>query len=49
LSERLCDVCVFCGEWSSARIITPEDLPLAEEEEEGLLPPALPEVPAYKK
>jgi general secretion pathway protein D len=33
----------------TARIITPAGLPLAEEEEEGLLPPALPEVPAYKK
>jgi general secretion pathway protein D len=33
----------------TARIITPAGLPLNEEEEEGLLPPALPEVPAYKK
>ena len=33
----------------TARIITPAGVPLAEEEEEGLLPPALPEVPAYKK
>jgi general secretion pathway protein D len=33
----------------TARIITPAGMPLAEEEEEGLLPPALPEVPAYKK
>jgi len=27
----------------------PAGLPLNEEEEEGLLPPELPEVPAYKK
>jgi len=33
----------------TARIVAPAGLPLAEEEEEGLLPPALPEVPAYKK
>jgi general secretion pathway protein D len=33
----------------TARIITPAGIPLNEEEEEGLLPPALPEVPAYKK
>src|SRR5947207_2154340 len=33
----------------SAKIITPAGLPLNEEEEEGLLPPELPEVPAYKK
>jgi len=33
----------------TARIVTPAGLPLNEEEEEGLLPPALPEVPAYKK
>jgi general secretion pathway protein D len=35
----------------TARLVTPGGLPLnpAEEEEEGLLPPALPEVPAYKK
>jgi general secretion pathway protein D len=33
----------------TARIITPAGVPLADEEEEGLLPPALPEVPAYKK
>jgi general secretion pathway protein D len=33
----------------TARIITPAGVPLNEEEEEGLLPPALPEVPAYKK
>ena len=33
----------------TARVITPAGLPLNEEEEEGLLPPALPEVPAYKK
>jgi type II secretory pathway component GspD/PulD (secretin)/tetratricopeptide (TPR) repeat protein len=32
----------------TAKIITPAGLPL-EEEEEGLLPPELPEVPAYKK
>src|SRR5437763_1553387 len=32
----------------TARIVTPAGVPLAEEEE-GLLPPALPEVPAYKK
>ncbi len=31
----------------TARIVTPAGLPL--EEEEGLLPPELPEVPAYKK
>jgi hypothetical protein len=33
----------------TARIVTPAGLPLNEEEEEGLLPPELPEVPAYKK
>jgi len=33
----------------TAKIITPAGVPLNEEEEEGLLPPALPEVPAYKK
>jgi len=33
----------------TARIISPAGLPVAEEEEETLLPPALPEVPAYKK
>jgi general secretion pathway protein D len=33
----------------TARIITPAGVPLNEEEEEGLLPPVLPEVPAYKK
>jgi general secretion pathway protein D len=33
----------------TARIVTPAGIPLNEEEEEGLLPPALPEVPAYKK
>jgi general secretion pathway protein D len=34
----------------TARLVTPGGQPLnAEEEEEGLLPPALPEVPAYKK
>jgi general secretion pathway protein D len=32
----------------TAKIITPAGLPL-EEEEEGLLPPELPEMPAYKK
>ena len=32
----------------TAKIITPAGLPL-EEEEEGLLPPKLPEVPAYEK
>ncbi|PYL09323.1 MAG: type II and III secretion system protein [Verrucomicrobia bacterium] len=32
----------------TARIVTPAGLPLAEEEE-GVLPPELPEVPAYKK
>jgi general secretion pathway protein D len=32
----------------TAKIITPAGLPV-EEEEEGLLPPELPEVPAYKK
>jgi general secretion pathway protein D len=33
----------------TARIVTPAGVPLNEEEEEGLLPPSLPEVPAYKK
>ncbi|MFZ0917354.1 MAG: type II and III secretion system protein, partial [Candidatus Udaeobacter sp.] len=33
----------------TAKIITPAGVPLADEEEEGLLPPSLPEVPAYKK
>ena len=33
----------------TARIVTPAGLPLNEEEEEGLQPPELPEVPAYKK
>src|SRR5438067_9585354 len=33
----------------SAKIITPAGVPLNEEEEEGLLPPELPEVPAHKK
>jgi general secretion pathway protein D len=35
----------------TARVITPADLAFNNEEEEegGLLPPALPEVPAYKK
>jgi type II secretory pathway component GspD/PulD (secretin) len=33
----------------TARVITPAGVPLNEEEEQGLLPPALPEVPAYKK
>ena len=33
----------------TARIITPAGVPVNEEEEEGLLPPELPEVPAYKK
>ena len=34
----------------TARLITPGGLPLnVEEEEEGLQPPVLPEVPAYKK
>jgi general secretion pathway protein D len=33
----------------TARLVTPGGQPLNEEEEEGLLPPALPEVPAYKK
>jgi general secretion pathway protein D len=33
----------------TAKIITPAGLPLNEEEEEGLFPPELPEVPAYKK
>ena len=33
----------------TAKIITPAGVPLNEEEEEGLLPPELPEVPAYKK
>jgi hypothetical protein len=34
----------------TARVVTPAGLAFnPEEEEEGLLPPALPEVPAYKK
>jgi hypothetical protein len=35
----------------TARVVTPAGLAFnpEEEEEEGLLPPALPEVPAYKK
>jgi len=33
----------------TARIVTPAGVPLNEEEEEGLVPPELPEVPAYKK
>src|SRR5438445_7911591 len=33
----------------TAKIVTPAGLPVNEEEEEGLLPPELPEVPAYKK
>ncbi len=33
----------------TAKIVTPAGLPLNEEEEEGLLPPELPQVPAYKK
>jgi type II secretory pathway component GspD/PulD (secretin)/tetratricopeptide (TPR) repeat protein len=33
----------------TAKIITPAGVPLNEEEEECLLPPELPEVPAYKK
>jgi hypothetical protein len=35
----------------TARVITPSGLAFnnEEEEEEGLLPPALPEAPAYKK
>ena len=33
----------------TARIVTPAGVPLNEEEEEGLLPPELPQVPAYKK
>ena len=33
----------------TAHLITPAGTLVAEEEEEGLLPPALPEVPAYKK
>jgi general secretion pathway protein D len=33
----------------TARLITPGGLPLNIEEEEGLQPPVLPEVPAYKK
>jgi len=32
----------------TAKIITPRSIPLNEEEEGGLLPPELPEVPAYK-
>ncbi len=33
----------------TARIVTPAGVPLNEEEEEGLLPPELPQVPSYKK
>ena len=33
----------------TAKIITPAGVPLNEEKEEGLLPPELPEVPAYNK
>jgi len=33
----------------TARIVSPAGLPLNDEEEEGLVPPELPEVPAYKK
>jgi general secretion pathway protein D len=33
----------------TAKIVTPAGVPLNEEEEEGLYPPELPEVPAYKK
>jgi general secretion pathway protein D len=33
----------------TAKVVTPAGLPLNEEEEEGLFPPELPEVPAYKK
>jgi general secretion pathway protein D len=33
----------------TAHLVTPAGVPVNEEEEEGLLPPALPEVPAYKK
>jgi general secretion pathway protein D len=33
----------------TARIVTPAGIPLNEEEEETLLPPELPEIPAYKK
>jgi general secretion pathway protein D len=33
----------------TAKIITPAGVPLNEEEEEGVLPPELPQVPAYKK
>lgn len=33
----------------TAKIVTPAGLPLNEEDEEGLLPPELPQVPAYKK
>jgi general secretion pathway protein D len=33
----------------TAKIVTPAGVPLNEEEEEGLLPPELPQVPAYKK
>ena len=33
----------------TAKVVTPAGLPLNEEEEEGLLPPELPQVPAYKK
>ena len=33
----------------TARLVTPGGLPLNVEEEEGLQPPVLPEVPAYKK
>jgi hypothetical protein len=33
----------------TAEVVTRARVPLNEEEEEGLLPPELPEVPAYKK
>ena len=38
-----------CMCYVTARIVAPTGLLLNEEEEEGLLSPELPEVPAYKK
>jgi hypothetical protein len=40
---------ILCEIYVTARLVTPAGLLVAEDEEEGLLPPALPEVPAYKK
>src|SRR4029079_7487782 len=38
-----------CMCYATAKIITPAGLPLNEEEEEGLLPPELPEVPCVQE